>query len=611
LRASAFGSFIITGFSDSNPDTVIILADELLGFGVDRNVEHAKSLAYMLKGDSYDKQSNFASALENYKYALSLEVKAGRENSSGALMNTIGVLYGVLGNEARALEYYQRALKVSKEMGEVEYMEMCVSNIGEIYFFLGNYTRALEYLERGLELESEMGDSIGCGMSILLIADVYRAQGEYDRALDNAHLAMRIYERFDYTEGLTNCLYSMGDTYKELKKDSLALQYFNKGLEVNTSRDSSEFKVESLFKIGSIYREQGNYSMALKFCTKSQELANEYGMLLKQKNACECLYLTHRAMSNGNEALVNLEKIRAIEEALNTQETNNRLQQMEIDRQALKDSITTARKERLVREAHQAEVRKKNQTRNVLIGSTLLILVLAGGVYNRLRYMRKSKATLQIAKDRSESLLLNILPREIAEELKINGKAKARDFDMATIIFSDFKGFTEAAAKLSAQELVSEINTCFKAFDRIMGRYNVEKIKTIGDAYMAAGGLPVPTEDSVCKTVLAAIEMQAFITKRKTELDMKGRPAFEMRVGIHTGPVVAGIVGVKKFQYDIWGDTVNTASRMESSGEVGKVNVSQATYELLKKDPRFHFESRGMIEAKGKGEVLMYFVTQK
>jgi class 3 adenylate cyclase len=253
----------------------------------------------------------------------------------------------------------------------------------------------------------------------------------------------------------------------------------------------------------------------------------------------------------------------------------------------------------------------EERARNVSIGIGGFVLLLAGGLYSRLMHLRKSKAALQVEKDRSDNLLLNILPEEIAQELKDKGKADARDFDMVSILFTDFKGFTEQSAKLSAADLVHEINHCFEAFDGIMEKYGIEKIKTIGDAYMAAGGLPVPTDDSVKNTVLAALEMQTFIAKRKALNDASNKAAFEMRVGIHTGPVVAGIVGVKKFQYDIWGDTVNTASRMESAGEVGKVNISQATYELLQDDQQFAFENRGKIEAKGKGEMEMWFVSVK
>jgi len=203
---------------------------------------------------------------------------------------------------------------------------------------------------------------------------------------------------------------------------------------------------------------------------------------------------------------------------------------------------------------------------------------------------------------------LNILPSEIAEELKEKGKADARRFEKVTILFTDFKEFTQISEKLSAEELVSEINTCFKRFDSICIKYGIEKIKTIGDSYMAAGGLPVPSEDSVKKTILAGIEMAEFMNNKKRERELEEEIIFEMRVGIHSGPVVAGIVGITKFQYDIWGDTVNTASRMENSGEVGKVNISQSTHELIKDDPLFKFQPRGKIKVKGKADIEMWFV---
>jgi class 3 adenylate cyclase len=220
----------------------------------------------------------------------------------------------------------------------------------------------------------------------------------------------------------------------------------------------------------------------------------------------------------------------------------------------------------------------------------------------------KRTAELRQEKEASEKLLLNILPEEIAKELKENGEAEARSFNQVSILFTDFKEFTQLSEKLTAKALVAEINHCFMAFDRICEEYEIEKIKTIGDAYMASGGLPVPSEDSAKNIVLAAIQMTEFMLQRKKERETSGQLPFEMRAGAHTGPVVAGIVGVKKFQYDIWGDTVNTASRMESHGEVGRVNVSQTTYELLKNESQLTFEHRGKLEVKGKGEVNMYFV---
>lgn len=214
-------------------------------------------------------------------------------------------------------------------------------------------------------------------------------------------------------------------------------------------------------------------------------------------------------------------------------------------------------------------------------------------------------------RQRSDDLLLNILPEEVAEELKAKGSSEAKQFSEATVLFTDFKEFTNLSEKLTPKELVSDLNHCFTAFDEITHKHRIEKIKTIGDAYMAAGGLPTPNTTHAKDVVLAALEIRDFIEEGKAHKIANNQPFFEIRIGIHTGPLVAGIVGVKKFQYDIWGDTVNTASRMESSGEVGKVNISQFTYELLKDDPDFEFEHRGKISAKGKGEIEMLFVSLK
>ena len=222
------------------------------------------------------------------------------------------------------------------------------------------------------------------------------------------------------------------------------------------------------------------------------------------------------------------------------------------------------------------------------------------------RAIEEQKQLIEKEKENSNFLLFNILPEEVAEELKIKGSADAKYFDEVTVMFTDFKGFTQLSEKLTPEELVGEIHECFSAFDHIMQKYGVEKIKTIGDSYMAAGGIPSTNKTHASDVVNAALDIKQFMHAQKLKKQSEGKLFFEIRIGVHTGAVVAGIVGVKKFAYDIWGDCVNTASRMESSGEIGKVNISETTFELVKHN--FNCEYRGKIHAKNKGEIDMYFV---
>ena len=206
---------------------------------------------------------------------------------------------------------------------------------------------------------------------------------------------------------------------------------------------------------------------------------------------------------------------------------------------------------------------------------------------------------------RSEELLLNILPATVAEELKQRGETEARQFDNVTVLFTDFVDFTGTSEKLSPKELVAQIHLCFTGIDLIVERHGLEKIKTIGDAYLAVCGLPNEDPDHAKKVIQASKEILAFMEERKKALgDAVGLD--HIRIGVHSGGVVAGIVGVKKFAYDIWGDTVNTAARMEQHSEAGKINISASTYELIKND--FNCIHRGKINAKSKGEIDMYFV---
>ena len=277
----------------------------------------------------------------------------------------------------------------------------------------------------------------------------------------------------------------------------------------------------------------------------------------------------------------------------------------------LQDSIVKVEEARLVQEAHREEVRQKNRIKNIFLGSGVILIFVSLGLWRWLHFVRRSRKLIAHEKEKSDNLLLNILPEEIAEELKRTGEAKPRKHEHISILFTDFVDFTKISEQMSPEELVTEINACYKTFDRIIEKRGVEKIKTIGDSYMAADGFGKESGLAAKNIVLAALDIIDFTTERKKQNEDSGKPAFAIRAGIHTGDVIAGIVGEKKFQFDIWGDAVNTASRMETYSDVGKVNVSQATFELLKHDPQFALESRGKIKVKGKGEMGMWFVKMK
>ena len=233
-----------------------------------------------------------------------------------------------------------------------------------------------------------------------------------------------------------------------------------------------------------------------------------------------------------------------------------------------------------------------------MLASYLSVAIDNSNVYELLN---ENKRIIEIEKEKSESLLLNILPEEVAIELKENGFAVAKQYDEVTVIFTDFVGFTKISEHLSAKELVGAINEYFTEFDRIIVKHGLEKIKTIGDAYMAVCGLPAGNNDHALKVVQAAIEILEFVVEKK-----RNGGLFDIRIGLNSGGVIAGIIGVKKYAYDIWGDTVNVAARMESNGEMGKINLSGSTYELIKDN--YNCEYRGKINAKNKGDIDMYYL---
>lgn len=363
---------------------------------------------------------------------------------------------------------------------------------------------------------------------------------------------------------------------------------------------------------------------------KAQELYNEKEALNVQvaqlseereriEGEAEQLNIENVALSQ--DISVKKEEISKMSEKQAKAELENMLYKMLVDSLASKqmmDSLIISQKdmELAAQQAQQtALLEKQKAQRWFYISIITIVLIIAAGLLSRYMATKKHNALLEEKnevikheKERSESLLLNILPESIAKELKLQGKAKTRYHNNVSVLFTDFVNFSGISEKLSPEQLVEDLDYCFKNFDTIIGKYELEKIKTIGDAYMCAGGLTTEQPDHAQRVIKAAIEIQFFLQSFKNEKLAKNLPYFEARIGIHVGPIIAGVVGLKKFAYDIWGDTVNIASRMESSSEPGKVNISEDTYNMVKDD--FAFEYRGKVDAKNKGKIDMYYVLE-
>ncbi|QTE23307.1 adenylate/guanylate cyclase domain-containing protein [Polaribacter cellanae] len=576
-----------------------------------------KTKKYKAIADNYNQiatiyfyKSEFRKALTAFQKSKTFFKKADFKNGIASSTNNIGAIYYSLGNYSKAIDNYKWAIKIHEELQNEAQIAGTTQNIGNIYYVLNDFVNAKIYYEKAEKNHQKSKNNEALALVKSSLGRIYLKEKQFSKALIYFNTSLKLARDSNNKQVQTEVLYNIGDLYKSKKNFLESVKYLKQSVLIAEEIKNDLQKSTSLVTLGTVYLEFNKINLAISNCNKGLLLAEQIKTVSIQEEACKCLYEGYKSKNNLFKALQYNEQMYLLRDSLNLKQTSGKILNMKFEKEMLLDSIAHVEKERKVTLAHQKVVEKKEKQRNIFIIAGCFALLLAIGIFSRLNFVKKSKARLQVEKDRSEHLLHNILPEEVAEELKEKGYVDAQDFETTSILFTDFKSFTETASKLSPQELVEEINVCFKAFDNIMEQYNIEKIKTIGDAYMAAGGLPQPDINAVKNTIMAALDMQTFVSKRKRENDAQNKPAFEMRVGIHVGPIVAGIVGVKKFQYDIWGDTVNTASRMESNSEVGKVNISQDTYLLVKNEKDLAFEYRGKIATKGKGDLEMYFVSK-
>jgi class 3 adenylate cyclase len=541
-----------------NPDKSLEYSEMLMNRAKALDSTNYIISALIQQGNALRLKGDLSQSLEIYFEALKIVERLGKKTELGLLYISIAAVYAGMENHDNTVENYKKGIDIfkgGKDRKDSINFAKATENLGDYYNLqLARPDSALLLFKESGAIFQKLNDKIGRAYNLGNVGLAYAQLGETDSAENNITQAIIMLEELGDYYPIAVYLTYMSDIYADKGDWDAAFGYAQRSLRLAKQYGLKEQISDAYLKLSELYEKTGYASASLKY----------------YKN-----YIAFR------DSVKNLTTVQAI--------ANLHKSQMQV-------------------EVDLANQQRRTQTIVSIATAValLLIFLLAAGLYRRNRFIRRTKEVIQQEKDRSESLLLNILPEDTANELKAHGKVTAKKFQAVTVMFTDFKRFTSFAENLSPEQLVESIGFYFSKFDEIMENHGLEKIKTIGDAYMCAGGLPFPSKNHAVKMVKAAFEILDFVEDAKAN-GTSEHHRFEIRIGINTGPVVAGVVGSKKFSYDIWGDTVNVASRMESNSEAGKINISEATYALIKEE--FDCEFRGEIEAKNRGKIKMYFVT--
>ena len=498
----------------------------------------------------------------------------------------------------RALTYAQEALALSRKIRSREGVVNSQSNLGLVLMNLDRYQEAVPPLKTAADLKKE------------LLSD--------KPALYSLSIA-RDYQR-------------LGICYEKLRDNETALDYYQRQATYASKARSYEVYAQAKNSAGEVQLKLGDYQEAYQSFTQALKYAQRSGskslVLSVEKNLAQTQTLTRNSEAAQQELQsfqFQLEEITdsldRVEESRQTLISEKELLELERDK---KEAEIRAREAQLMaidqelaaqkarEEALQSELAATEARQLTYLigagGAALILFLIILFLVSRARARKKANLALAVEKRKSDDLLLNILPEKVAEELKTSGKVQSVRYEDASILFTDFQGFTTVAADMAPEELIAMLEELFAAFDRITEKYGLEKIKTIGDAYMAVAGLPHPDHNHAIHAVAAAMEMQEYMDQWIGRQHRRNQPIWQLRIGINSGPVVAGVIGKKKFAYDIWGDAVNVASRIESACEAGKVNISAATYERVR-----YFcdcEPKRTAPLKNKGLMDMYHVRE-
>lgn len=496
----------------------------------------------------------------------------------------------LLGNLEEAMAAFFKSSDAARLADFPEGEGTAYGAIADIYSISENHVNAMLYYHKSIDILRAAKDSVSLAAALMNAGDEFLHRQNFDSALVYFEESGFIFEKADYLIGKAYNLGNIGMVYANIGKNDLAESNINEAIRILEKLEDFYPISVYLIYMADIYMEKGDKSIALTYAKRSLDLGRVHGLKEQIRDGNLKLSEIYEQSGDIEESFRYYKDHIAYKDSVSNVATVQNLANLRTDFEVSQKQV----------EVDLLNQEKRNQ-RNVLI--SLIIIMALGAVILGILFWYYKK--IQKEKKRSENLLLNILPSETAKELKLNGKVEAVKSNFVTVMFTDFVDFSKQSELIEPEKLVKGIDYYFKGFDEIITKHGLEKIKTIGDSYMCASGIPTPNKDHALNMVLAAKEMMELVEKvRNLNNEL---PHFEMRIGIHSGPVIAGIVGIKKWQYDIWGNTVNIASRMESASKPGRINISETTYQEIK--DRFPCEFRGEIQVKNGGSFKMYFLT--
>jgi len=506
--------------------------------------------------------SRLDQALDYGLKALRIYESQQQEKGIGQALHNIGIVYDYLGQYEQALDYQQRALDLREKIGDKKDIAESLNNIGIIHYFSGHPDKALGFYLSSLKMRQKMGDLKGESSSLNNVGLVYKSQEKYDQALNYYQQSLALKQKQGDKYGTANILNNIGEIQIIRHAYIAALTALEQGLALAKKISAKELIRENYEYLSDFYVAQDDYKNALEFYKLSEEIKAE----------------------------IFNEKI--------SKQTANLQAQYETEKK--EQQIKLLRKDN---DIQQLKITQQNRLQYSYLGGLAFVVILLFFMLNRYHIKKKAHEIISIEKEKSDKLLHNVLPASVAADLKETGKTEPQSFPHVSVFFSDVVGFTKISSTLHPTALINELNILFTAFDNIIEDNHCERIKTIGDAYFAVCGMPEPDPRHAYNMVKSAREIIKYVNKRNETADV----ILKIRVGIHTGSATGGVVGIKKYVYDVFGDTVNTASRMESNSEPMRINISESTYQMVKDE--FECEYRGQLEAKGKGKLNMYFVS--